>query len=182
MRSDPGLRAWRLAIAACGFLGFGFAVATFSDPWPALSQQASLVAGVVYLWLAFAGAGPLATWLRGATTVLLLLVCVTYLTVIEGDLDTVASLFEHLVTPVLALADWLLVRRGHVARWWYPLTWVAFPLAYLGYFLAADVMLYRGFLDPADDDFAAVVGAFLAAVLATGYLLYGITRRRVEAA
>lgn len=29
----------------------------------------------------------------------------TYLTVIEGDLDTVGSLFEHLVTPLVVVLD-----------------------------------------------------------------------------
>lgn len=47
-----GVTAWRLLVAAFGFIGFGAAVATMNDPWPALSQQASLLTGVVYLVLA----------------------------------------------------------------------------------------------------------------------------------
>ena len=176
MPSHLALGAWRLLIAACGFFGFGMAMATLHDPWPALSQQASLVAGVVYVGLAWHGAGRLATWLRGATTVLLLLVCVTYLTVIDGDLDTASSLFEHLVTPLLALADWVFVTRGRTMRWWYPLTWVAFPLAYLVYFVVADVQLYHSFLNPSASDFAPTVLAFLIAVVGCGYVLYVLAR------
>ena len=180
MRSDLGLGAWRLLIATCGLVGFGFAVATFRDPWPALSQQASLLAGVGYLAVAVLGrrAEPVVTWLRGAMTVLLLLVCVTYLTVIEGDLDTVGSLFEHLVTPLLALADWVLAGRTRAVRWWYPVSWVVFPLAYLIYFVLADVQLYRSFLDPATTGFGLTVGTFLLALVAVGYLLYGIAKAR----
>src|SRR5262245_52991244 len=144
------LSAWRLLVATSAFVGFGFAVATFVEPWHALSQQASLLAGLVYLALAVSAgrAERLATWLRGGMAVLLMLVCVTYLALLEGDLDTTASLFEHLVTPVLVLADWVVGGRTRGVRWWYPLSWVAFPMAYLTYFLLADVQLYRSILDP----------------------------------
>ncbi|MPZ80094.1 MAG: hypothetical protein GEV28_06755 [Actinophytocola sp.] len=180
MPSVLGLSAWRLLIATCGFVGFGFAVATLHDPWPALSQQASLLAGVAYLVVAALGrrAERVSTWLRGATTVLLLLVCVTYLTVIGGDLDTTSSQFEHLVTPLLALVDWVAAGRTRTVRWWDPVSWVVFPLAYLIYFVLADVQLYRGFLDPASTDFGLTVGAFLLALVAAGYLLYGIAKAR----
>lgn len=178
------LSVWRLLVATSAFVGFGFAVATFREPWHALSQQASLLTGLVFLTLAVTGrrVEPIATWLRGAMTMLLMLVCVTYLTVIDGDLDTTGSLFEHLVTPVLALADWVLAGRTRGARWWYPLSWLVFPLAYLVYFLLADVQLYRSFLDPTSGDFGLTVVQFLVALLAAGYLLYGIAKTRARAA
>jgi hypothetical protein len=172
---------WRLLVATSAFVGFGFAVATLVEPWRALSQQASLLAGLVYLALAVTAgrAERFATWLRGAMAVLLMLVCVTYLTLLEGDLDTAASLFEHLVTPVLVLADWVVAGRTRGVRWWYPPSWVAFPLAYLVYFLLADVQLYHSILDPtAGGDFARTVGEFLVAVVVAGYLLYGIAKIR----
>jgi hypothetical protein len=150
-----------------------------------LSQQASLLAGLVYLVLAVTAgrAERLATWLRGAMAVLLMLVCVTYLTLLGGDLDTAASLFEHLVTPVLVLADGVVAGRTRGVRWWYPLSWVVFPLAYLAYFLLADVQLYRGILDPtAGGDFTRTVGEFLVAVVVAGYLLYGIAKVREQPA
>jgi hypothetical protein len=178
------LRVWRLLVATSAFVGFGYAVATFHEPWHALSQQASLLAGVVYLGLAVLGphAERLATWLRGGMAVLLALVCVTYLTVIDGDLDTTASLFEHLVTPVVVLADWVLAGRTRTVRWWYPLSWVIFPAVYLIYFVLADVQLYRSFLDPTSAGFGVTVAEFLAALVAVGYLLYGIAKVRGPAA
>jgi hypothetical protein len=179
-----GVTAWRLAVAACAFIGLGGAVSAMSDPWPALSQQASLFAGVVYVGLALyplvtggRSHEPRSPWLRGATAVLLLLVCVTYLTVIDGSLDGTWSMFEHLVTPLVVLADFVLVGRDQVnVRWWHPLTWVVFPAAYLVYYLAADLDLYGSFLDPRASDFLGVVAAFLLAIVAAGYVLYGVAK------
>jgi hypothetical protein len=179
-----GVSVWRVVIAAFGFVGFGAAMATGNDPWPGLSQQASLLTGVVYLGLAlfpvFVGGRshePRSPWLRGAMTVLLLLVSVTFLTIMGGDLDETWSLFEHLLTPLVVFADWAFVGRNQAAvRWWHPLTWVVFPLAYLVYFVAADPGLYGSFLDPDDSDFAGTVAGFLVAVVAAGYLLYGIAK------
>jgi hypothetical protein len=57
-----------------------------------------------------------------------------------------------------------------------------FPLAYLVYFLLADVGLYRSFLDPTDGDFGLTVGRFLVALLVVGYLLYGVAKMRGPAA
>jgi hypothetical protein len=184
MRSAAVLRAWWLLVAACGLVGFGFAVTTFTDPWRALSQQASLLAGLVYLGLAVAGprSEQVATWLRGGMAVLLTLVFATYFTLLDGDLDSTASLFEHLVTPLVVLADWVVAGRNRTVRWWYPASWLLFPLAYLVYFLLADVGLYRSFLDPTDGDFGLTVGRFLVALLVVGYLLYGIAKMRGTAA
>lgn len=181
-----GVTAWRLLVSAFGFVGFGAAVATMRDPWPALSQQASLLTGVVYLGLAlyplFTGGRthePRTPWLRGAMCVLLLLVAGTYLTLMSGDLGSVHSLFEHLLTPLVVLADWVLVGRNQArVRWWHPVSWLVFPLAYLVYFMVERPRLYRGFLNPDSGDFPATVAGFLVAVLAAGYVLYGIAKLR----
>jgi hypothetical protein len=175
-----GLGAWRLLVAASALVGFGYAVTTFVEPWHALSQQASLAAGVVYLGLALSAgrAEVLATWLRGATAVLLVLVCVTYLALISDDLSTTASLFEHLVTPLVVLADWVVVGRTVGVRWWYPISWLLFPLMYLIYFVLADVQLYRSFLDPTSAAFGLTVAEFMLALAAAGYVLYGIAKAR----
>ena len=181
-----GVTAWRSAVAASAFVGLGGAVATTDHPWSALSQQANLFAGVVYLGLAVypliardRAYEPRSPWLRGATTVLLALVCVTYLTVIEGSLDSTWSLLEHLITPLAVLADFVLVGRNQAnVRWWHPLTWVLLPAVYLGYYLIARPGLYDSFLDPDADGFLGVVAAFLVAILAAGYALYGIARAR----
>jgi hypothetical protein len=181
---------WRLVVVACSFVGFGSAVALFEDPWQGLSQQASLLNGVVYLGLllypAFIGGRrhePRSPWIRGAMAVLLMLVAVTYLAIMEGPVDETWSLFEHIVTPLVVLVDWIAVGRNQVnTRWGHPLSWTVFPLAYLIYFVAADVRLYRGFLNPHSSDFAGTVLGFLAGVIAIGYLLYGIARVRAAIA
>lgn len=181
-----GVSLWRLAIVACAFVGFGSIVAQvgLGSAMPGLSQQASLLTGIVYLGLLVY---PLATrgtrhepgtpWWRGALAVLLLLVGVTYLTLMAGELDETWAVFEHVITPLAVLVDWIAVGRNQgAARWWHPLSWIVFPLAYLGYFVAADVPLYGGFLDPDSSAFAGTVAGFLVAVLVAGYLLYGIAK------
>jgi hypothetical protein len=185
-----GVTLWRLAIVTCAFVGFGGAVASMNDPWPALSQQASIFTGLVYLGLAlyplFTGGRahePRSPWLRGATSVLLLLVCVTFLEIIEGGLDETWSLFEHLLTPLIVVVDFVAVGRNQAnVRWWHPLTWVVFPAAYLVYFIIADPGLYGSFLNPDDSDFPGVVAAFMAAVIAAGYVLYGLAKLKTAAA
>ena len=174
------LSLWRLLVATSALVGFGYAVATFVEPWHALSQQASLLAGAVYLGLALSGGRVevLATWLRGGMAVLLALVCITYLSLISDDLSTTASLFEHLVTPVVVLADWVFAGRTVGVRWWYPFSWLVFPLAYLIYFVLADVQLYRSFLDPTSASFGLTVVEFLLALVGVGYVLYGIAKVR----
>lgn len=186
-----GVSLWRLVIVACSFIGFGSAVAQFNDPWQGLSQQASLLNGVIYLGLLVyplfgyrqGRHEPRSPWLRGAMTVLLMLVSITFLTIMEGDLDETWSLFEHLITPLVVFVDWVAVGRNQAnVKWWHPLTWTAFPLAYLIYFVAADVQLYGGFLDPDDSSFTGTVLGFVAGVVATGYLLFGIAKLKTSIA
>lgn len=178
--------AWRLLIAGCAFFGFGAAADRMLDPWEGLSQLASVFTGVVYLGLAayplLSGGSrlePRSPWLRGATTCLMVLVAVTYFTVMDARVDQAWSLFEHLITPLLVLADWLAVGRNQAAvRWWHPISWIGLPLAYAAYVNLADLRVYQGMLDVGDRDFAWIAPAFLAAILAIGYLLYASGRIR----
>lgn len=184
-RVDPGVLAgvtvWRLVIVVCAFTGFGAAVgqADLDSVMPGLSQQASLLTGICYLGLLcypLVTGGqrhePRSPWLRGALAVLLILVSVTFMTLMEGDLDETWSLFEHAITPLVVLVDWLAVGRNQAAvKWWHPLTWLAFPAAYLVYFVADDVQLYGDFLDPDSDDFGLTVAGFLLGVVVAGYVL-----------
>lgn len=178
--------AWRLLIAGCAFFGFAAAADRMFDPWPELSQQASVFTGSVYLGFALypllTGGRrhePRSPWLRGATTVLMVLVAVTYFSVMDGRIDQTWSLFEHLITPLLVLADWLMVGRNQAAvRWWHPISWIALPLAYAVYVNVADVRVYQGMLEIGDPDFAWIAPAFIAAILAIGYLLYATGRAR----
>lgn len=181
---------WRLVIVACALTGFVLAmndIAT-SGGLPDLSQQASLLTAACYFVLlcypAFTGRRrhePTSPWLRGALTVLLGLVCVTFLTLLGADLSKPWSLFEHLITPLVLLADWLFVGRDQRnARWWYPFTWLALPLVYLVFYLGYvgnGPPLYP-FLDPRAGDFVVTVVEFLAAVLAFGFVVLGLGRLR----
>ncbi len=49
--------------------------------------------------------------------------------------DWIAELTGHTLSPILGLVYWwVAVPRGQL-RWWNPLTWLIFPLTYLGYWL-----------------------------------------------
>jgi hypothetical protein len=177
-----GVSLWRIAIIGCALYGFGDATG-WAENFEALSQQASLATGIIYIGLLgypmFTGGRrhePVSPWLRGATTVLLLLVAGTFFGVMGGDFDYLP--FEHVFTPLLVLVDWLFVGRNQASvKWWHPLTWVAFPLAYFAYFLAAEVYQYlHPFLDPDADEFAAIVAGMTVGVIVVGYLLVGVAK------
>src|SRR5699024_8152501 len=94
---------------------------------------------------------------------------------LSGDLDTVQSLFEHALTPIVVLLDWLVVGRNQATgKWWHPLTWTLIPTAYLIFFMIVEPDLYGSFLNPGGSSFPATVAAFLIAVIAAGYLLYAL--------
>ncbi|GLZ79435.1 hypothetical protein Afil01_42420 [Actinorhabdospora filicis] len=178
---------WRLAVAFMALFGvwntiyYSFAGESFID-WEGLrelSQSGSALAGVVYIGLALTLDRPerVSSWLRGAMAVLMLLIAVTSMTLMDPQLYETGFLFEHLITPLAVVLDFLLVGRGQFrTRWWEPLTWTVFPLLYLVFFLVADVQSYRGFLNPDDPYFLAVVGGFLAGVLAVGFALFALAR------
>ena len=178
-----GVTVWRLVIVIFAITGFSMAMASAdgSGALAALSQLASLVTAICYVFLllypAFTGGRkhePDSPWLRGQLTVLLSLVSVTFLTMLNGDLSQGWSLFEHLLTPLVVLADWLFVGRDQRnAKWWYPITWLSFPLAYLLFYIAHGDVLYP-FLNPHDGDFAGIVIGFLAGVLVYGFVVFGL--------
>jgi len=91
---------------------------------------------------------------------------------------TPANLLLHVVVPVLALTDWLLVGRDQAQdRWWQPVAWLTYPAAYLA--LALVVLNNVGrrapyyFLDPGAVGTASVV--VNVCVLAGGALTLGYT-------
>ncbi|WP_209313097.1 hypothetical protein [Streptomyces lonarensis] len=181
---------WRLAVAACAFIGYTDVAVRFGDPLLALedlSHLASFVTGLLYLGLA---AYPFVTgrvrieppspWARGAAAVALLLVGVVWHTLMDGletGYLTTSALFTHLVTPLVVLVDWLFVGRNqHRVRWWFPLSWTLPLLAYLVFMIAAGVESYSDFLDPASDGFVVTLSGFIAAVIVAGYGLLGAAR------
>jgi hypothetical protein len=95
---------------------------------------------------------------------------------------TPANFLLHVVVPILAVADWLVVGRGTAtARWWQPFAWLAYPAVYLG--LALVVLNHAGrrapyyFLDPSSVGLTSVavnVALLAAGFLGLGYLLIAV--------
>ena len=74
----------------------------------------------------------------------------------------------------VVMVDWLLVGRSQAnTKLWHPLTWLLFPLAYLVYYVSADLSLYE-FLDPSEGAaLGGVIVGFMFALLALGFALLG---------
>lgn len=188
-RVPPGILTvvtlWRLAIAACAFVGFFANVNGRLENLAYLTQQSNLLTGLVFTALAayplFTGGRrhePRTGWIRGAVTMVMTLVGVVYLTMMNGTYHTLGNLMTHLVVPIVVLLDWLVVGRNQAAcRWWHPLSWLAFPLAYLVFYVANGEALY-GFLNPDRSSFVGTVAVFLVAIAGLGYLLHGIGKVR----
>ena len=170
------VRAWWLVPSVAGLLGYLLSVADFGGDPRALSQEASLAACIGYAVAAALGPGPAALWVRGALATVLGLVGGTWILLLGGDYSEPWSLLEHLVTPALVIGDVLVVSpllgdrtRG---RWWWSVTWLVLPLAYLLAYVVGDFALYD-FLDPGDPSFAPTVLGFLAGTLIWAAVLLG---------
>ncbi|UED88807.1 hypothetical protein [Streptomyces profundus] len=182
-----GVTCWRLVIVFAAYTGYNAFAEDTGRPIECLkelSPLSSFVAMFVYLALT---AYPFVTglrrheprsgWLRGSTAIVLLLVAIVWATMMSGDYEGTASMYTHLVTPLLVLADWVFVGRSQsTARWWYPLTWTLPLLAYLVFMLQADVTSYSSFLDPDSSDFLPMCLGMTAGVIAMGYALLAIGR------
>jgi len=176
------LASWRLVVATSALLGVGFAAREIDLWWEGLSQQASILAVLVYYALAVAGLVRPALdwgWLRGALATTLVLVAGGYGVLMGGGFGEPWSFFEHLLTPALVVADVLVVAR-RAGLWWWPLTWVVLPLAYLVYYVYAELVLYD-FLDPYASDYQVTVLGFLLATLLIGFALNSLVRARLSA-
>ncbi|WP_062204059.1 hypothetical protein [Streptomyces sp. NBRC 109706] len=178
-----GETLWRVLIIGCALIGYQ---ATGGGTLLALSQLASVAAGIGYAMVtvltlsaaALRRPEPPTAWLRGLLAVTLLLVMITWFTAMGGGLDETWSLFEHLLTPLAVLVDWLFIgRRQRSARWWYPLSWAGVLLLYLAAYLSADVAVYS-FLDPADPIFGAALAGLSTVTLAVGFALVATARAR----
>ena len=176
MNAAPVL-LWRLLVAGCAGAGVWLAAQEYAVWWTALSQLANLAVAVAFVVLAVRE--PRSPWLRGALTSLMLLVSLAYLPMANGNLTQTWSVLEHLVTPALVLADFAFVGRNqHRLRWWHPVSWLAAPAAYLGWYVAGDLRVYAA-LDPtAPEGFGARLLALVALLLTTGFALYAAGRRR----
>jgi hypothetical protein len=150
------------------------------------TYQANVLAAAYYLWTLAWPRADARVALRGAVVLYVLIAGVIWnLFLTERSMGyTPANVLLHLVVPVLALTDWLLVGRDQAqVRWWQPLVWLAYPAAYLA--LALAVLNHAGrrapyyFLDPDAIGTAAVLGnvcVLAGGALALGYALLVINR------
>lgn len=178
------ITAWRLLVACSALTGVVLAAQEYAVWWTALSQLASIAVAISFAGLAAYALltgrrEPSSPWLQGALATMMTLVCLAYLPMQNGNATQVWSIFEHVVTPALVVADFVFVTRSQAAvRWWHPLTWLLPPLAYLAWYVGADLRVYAA-LDPGQPGLFSTQLALLAAlVLAAGFTFYGAGRRR----
>ncbi|TRW82453.1 hypothetical protein FK535_13795 [Mycolicibacterium sp. 018/SC-01/001] len=170
-----------LAVGITSERGLWWRMVTFT-------YQVNVAAAAYYLWTLLRPRAPGRAGLQGAVVLYLVMAGVVWnLFLVDRSMGyTVANLLLHVVVPVLALCDWVLVgRRDATAKaalaWWHPVAWLAFPAAYL--LLALLVLNDLGrrapyfFLD-VDSVGAATVATNVAAmavgVLALGYALLAV--------
>ncbi len=120
-------------------------------------------------------------WLRGLTACAALLTGLVFGFIMAGDLSEPVSFIPHLVLPVLAVADWVLVGRNQSRlAWWVPLTWTLTLAPYL-FVYAWDAQRNHpryAFLDPALPSWWSWIGMLSAGFLVLAYLLWGLGRLR----
>jgi hypothetical protein len=152
------------------------------------TYQANLLAAAYYAWTLVSPRADGRTGLRGAVVLYVVVAGVIWNLLLTGRSMgyTPANFLLHVVVPILAVVDWLVIGRGHAtAKWWQPFVWLAYPAAYLG--LALVVLNRAGrrapyyFLDPGSVGVAAVaanVGLLACGFLGLGYALLAVARLR----
>jgi hypothetical protein len=150
------------------------------------TYQVNVLAAAYYLWSLAWPRADARVGIRGAMVLYVLIAGVIWNLFLTGHSMgyTPANLLLHIVVPVLALTDWLLVGRDQAqVRWWQPMVWLLYPAAYLA--LALLVLNHVGrrapyyFLDPGSVGTASVVSnvcVLAGGALALGYTLLGINR------
>jgi hypothetical protein len=144
------------------------------------TYQVNVLAAAYYLWTLAWPRADARVGIRGAVVLYVLIAGVIWNLFLTGYSMgyTPANMLLHVVVPVLALTDWLLVGRDQAqVRWWQPVAWLAYPTAYLA--LALVVLNNAGrrapyyFLDP--DTVGAATVVMNICVLAGGALMLGYT-------
>jgi hypothetical protein len=144
------------------------------------TYQVNVLAAGYYLWSLAWPRADVRVGIRGAVVLYVLIAGVIWNLFLTGKSMgyTPANMLLHVVVPVLALTDWLLVGRDQArVRWWQPVAWLAYPAAYLA--LALAVLNHVGrrapyyFLDPSSVGAASVV--VNVCVLTGGALVLGYT-------
>jgi hypothetical protein len=81
-----------------------------------------------------------------AAAIYLLVVCVTYETLLRGELHglmVLTSLALHEVLPALVALLWLLFTPKRGLRWTEPLGWLIYPALYMAWILARGAVIHR---------------------------------------
>lgn len=81
-----------------------------------------------------------------AAAIYMLVVCVTYETLLRAEVHGLAALTNlalHEVMPVLAALLWLLFTPKAGLRWSEPLGWIAYPALYMAWILARGAVMHR---------------------------------------
>jgi hypothetical protein len=150
------------------------------------TYQANILAAAYYLWTLVLPRADARVGLRGAVVLYVVIAGVIWNLLLTGHSMgyTAANVLLHVVVPVLALSDWLLVGRGRgQVRWWYPLAWLVYPALYV--VLAVVVLNTAGrrapyyFLDPGSVGVGTValnVCVLGCCVIAVGYALLAVNR------
>lgn len=151
------------------------------------TYQANVLAAAYYAWTLVSPRADARTGLRGAVVLYVVVAGAVWNLFLTGRSMgyTPANVLLHVVVPVLAVADWVLIGRGEGAvRWWQPFAWLVYPAAYAA--LALVVLNRAGrrapyyFLDPGSVGVGTVVantGILAVVLLGLGYLLLALARR-----
>jgi hypothetical protein len=168
-----------VAVATSTRSGLGWRLSTFT-------YQANVLAAGYYVWSLAWPRADARVGVRGAVVLYVWIAGVIWNLFLTGHSMgyTPANMLLHVVVPVLALTDWLLVGRDQApVRWWQPVAWLAYPAAYLA--LALAVLNHVGrrapyyFLDPGTVGAPSVVMnicVLAGGALALGYALLVINR------
>jgi hypothetical protein len=151
------------------------------------TYQVNVLAAVYYAWTLVSPRADARTGLRGAVVLYVVVAGVIWNLFLTGRSMgyTSANVLLHVVVPVLAVADWVLIGRGDGAiRWWQPFAWLVYPAAYAAMALAVLNQAGRRapyyFLDPGSVGIGAVVvntSVLALGFLGLGYLLLALARR-----
>jgi hypothetical protein len=170
-----------LAVELTSRSGVGWRLITFT-------YQANVLAAAYYALTLISPRADARTGLRGAVVLYVVVAGLVWNLLLTGRSMgyTPANFLLHVVVPILAVTDWLLIARAPgSARWWQPVAWLAYPAAYLG--LALVVLNRVGrrapyyFLDPGSVGLGAVIVNVLllaAGFLGLGYALLAVARPR----
>lgn len=186
----------RVAVIACVVVAVVVVAATSErGVWWRLitfTYQANLLAAGYYLWTLVSPRADARVGLRGAVVLYVVMAgAVWNLFLTDHSMGyTLANLLLHVVVPMLALTDWLLVGRGTTrVSWWQPVAWLMYPATYLAVALLVLNNFGRRapyyFLDPTTVGAATVaanVAGLAGCVLLLGYALLAAHRATATAA